>query len=135
MKFINAFFAVLFMIAALIQLNDPDPLLWMGVYGYGAFICVLAILGKDNIVWHYTGIILFLSYALYLFFTPDGVLSWATQHGAENITGTMLEEKPWIESTREFFGLLILSFVLFLNLIFRKKRKRTPPIMTENQLK
>lgn len=120
MKLINAFFVFIFSISAVIQYNDPDPLLWIGIYGYGALVCLLAILGKDNKILHYAGIGIFLAYALYLFFIPDGVLSWITRHGAENITGSMSDEKPWIESTREFFGLLILSFALLLNLIFRK---------------
>lgn len=127
MKFTNAFFTVIFIISAGIQYNDPDALLWMGIYGYGALVCLLAILGKDHFIWYYAGLTFFLAYAFYLFFIPNGVLSWVTQYDAENITGSMLEEKPWIESTREFFGLLILSFALFLNLFFRKKRKHTTP--------
>ena len=122
MKLINAFFVIIFTISAIIQYNDPDPLLWIGIYGYGAFVCLLAIFRKDNRMLHYAGMILFLSYALYLFFVPDGVLSWITEHDSENITGSMTEEKPWVENAREFFGLLILSFALFLNLIFRKNK-------------
>ncbi|WP_051205496.1 transmembrane 220 family protein [Salinimicrobium xinjiangense] len=124
MKLLNAFFVVIFTISAVIQYNDPDPLLWMAIYGYGALVCLLALLGKDHIVLHYAGILIFLTYALYLFFVPDGVLSWITEHDAENITGSMSEEKPWVESTREFFGLLILSFALLLNLIFRKNKNQ-----------
>lgn len=123
MKFLNAFFVIIFLISAGLQYNDPDPLLWMGIYGYGALVCLLAIFGKDNKILHYVGILIFLAYALYLFFIPDGVLSWLTEHGAENITGSMSNEKPWIEYTREFFGLLILSFALLLNLIFRKRNQ------------
>ncbi|AVR46569.1 hypothetical protein C7S20_15575 [Christiangramia fulva] len=122
MKFLNAFFVIIFTISAVIQYNDPDPLLWMVIYGYGALVCLLAIFRKDNRMLHYAGILIFLAYALYLFFIPDGVLSWITRHGAENITGSMSDEKPWVEYTREFFGLLILSFALFLNLIFRKNK-------------
>lgn len=125
MKDLNAFFVTIFTISAVIQYNDPDPLLWIGIYGYGALVCLLAILGKDNKVLHYAGILIFIAYALYLLFIPEGVLSWITQHDAENITGSMSDEKPWIEATREFFGLLILSFALLLNLVFRKNRNQT----------
>lgn len=124
MKLLNAFFAVIFTISAIIQYNDPDPLVWISIYGYGAIVCLLAIFEKDNKILHYAGIFLFLAYALYLFFIPNGVFSWITVHGAENITGSMSDEKPWIEATREFFGLLILSFALLLNLIFRKNKNR-----------
>ncbi|MCY2685671.1 transmembrane 220 family protein [Salinimicrobium sp. TH3] len=120
MRIFNALFAIIFLFSAIVQYNDPDPLLWMVIYGYGALVCLLAILGKDNKILHYAGILIFLAYALYLFFVPKGVLSWLTEHAAENITGSMSDEKPWVEYTREFFGLLILSFALFINLIFRK---------------
>lgn len=120
MKLFNAFFVIIFSISAVIQYNDPDPLLWMVIYGYGALVCLLAVFRKDHRILHYAGILIFLAYALYLFFLPKGVLSWLTEHGAENITGSMSDEKPWVEYTREFFGLLILSFALLVNLIFRK---------------
>jgi hypothetical protein len=32
--------------------------------------------------------------------------------------------KPWIEETREFFGLVILIFVLLINLIWLSKNKK-----------
>lgn len=123
MKLLNAFFVIIFTISAVIQYNDPDPLLWMFIYGYGVLVCLLAMVGKDIEWLHYAGIVLFLSFSLYLFLIPNGVLSWITEHDAENITGSMSETKPWIEATREFFGLLILSFALLLNVIFRENRK------------
>lgn len=125
MKLLNAFFAVIFTISAIIQYNDPDPLLWICIYGYGSLVCLLAILEKDAKILHYAGIFVFIAYALYLFFIPNGVLSWVTEHRAENITGSMSDKKPWVESTREFFGLLILSFALLLNLTFRKFKKQS----------
>lgn len=122
MKILNAFFAVTFLVSAFIQYNDPDPALWMAIYGYGALACSLALIKKDNRIWHLVGVSFFLAYAVYLFFAPDGVLSWITKQGAENITGPMAHEKPWVELTREFFGLLILSFAHLLNLFFRFKK-------------
>ncbi|RYY15707.1 MAG: hypothetical protein EOO04_28200 [Chitinophagaceae bacterium] len=61
-------------------------------------------------------------YALLLFFEKDGVLSWLTTHNAENIAGSMKASKPWIEDTREFFGLAILITVFSINLV-KSKRK------------
>lgn len=126
MKIVNAFFAVIFVISAVVQYNDPDPEMWMAIYGYGALICILSFLRKDNKIWHYIGLAFFLSYAVYLFFIPNGVLSWITDHRASSITGPMAHDKPWIEAPREFFGLIILSFALLLNLFFRKKEIGKP---------
>ena len=126
-KIVNAFFAVIFLVSAAIQYNDRDPYLWMSIYGYGALVCILAVFRKDSKILHYAGLVVFVSYAIYLFFAPNGVYTWFSLHSAENITGSMSDDKPWIEATREFFGLLILSFAHILNLLFRKSliNKRT----------
>ena len=68
------------------------------------------------------GILMYITYALLLFFDADGVVSWATKHHAENIATTMKAEQPWIEETREFGGLIILITVLFLNYLKGKKQ-------------
>ena len=126
-KIANSFFAVIFFVSAFVQHNDPDPFFWMSIYGYGALVCILAIFQKDSKILHYAGLAVFVSYAIYLFFAPNGVYTWFSLHSAENITGSMSDDKPWIEATREFFGLLILSFAHILNLLFRKSliNKRT----------
>ena len=40
-KLVNAIMAGLFLISALVQLNDPDPLAWMAVYSLCAVTCLL----------------------------------------------------------------------------------------------
>jgi len=67
--------------------------------------------------------LIFTGYAFYLFFTEDGVLDWIEEHHAENIAGSMKASTPWIEDTREFFGLVILILVLGINLLYARKRK------------
>jgi phage-related holin len=71
------------------------------------------------------GMIIYTGYAIYLFFAKDGVLDWISQHHAENIAETMKATKPWIEETREFFGLVILIVVLGVDYFYGKwKLKR-----------
>jgi hypothetical protein len=55
-------------------------------------------------------------YAVYLLLDKNGVLSWANEHAAESLVTSMKAEKPWIEETREFGGLLILIAVFAVNL-------------------
>jgi hypothetical protein len=50
-------------------------------------------------------------------------MDWMTKHNAEDIAATMKAEKPWIEDTREFFGLLILIIVLAINYFYARKKK------------
>jgi hypothetical protein len=49
------------------------------------------------------------------------VLSWLNEHNAENIAASMKASAPWIEETREFFGLLILIIVLMINYFVSQK--------------
>lgn len=46
MRIANRVFGGLFALSVLVQLNDPDPLLWMLVYGAATAACVLRELGK-----------------------------------------------------------------------------------------
>ncbi|HEY1063302.1 MAG TPA: transmembrane 220 family protein [Daejeonella sp.] len=121
MKIFNFIFLILFVISAGLQYNDPDPALWILIYLFGAMICFFAIRKQNYPRLTLAGIILLFIYAIYLFFDKDGVLSWLTKHQAENIAGSMKASSPWIEETREFFGLAILISVLSVNLLTSKK--------------
>ena len=63
-------------------------------------------------------------YALYKVFDANGLIDWATKHDAENIAETMKAEKPWIEESREFFGLVILIVVLLINYFYAKHKMK-----------
>lgn len=123
MKVFNIVFCVLFIIFAALQYNDPDPYLWMPIYLYGAVLCWLAFRGKPYPGAYLSGIAVYTLYAVYKFLEKNGVWDWATKHNAENIAGTMKAETPWIEDTREFFGLFILIAVLFINYRYTKRKK------------
>jgi hypothetical protein len=70
------------------------------------------------------GLIGYTGYGIALLFDKTGVLNWIEEHQAENIVQSMKATKPWIEETREFFGLLILIFALVINMIWLGKRNR-----------
>lgn len=123
MKIFNILFSVLFLISAVLQYNDPDPYTWIPIYLYGAILCWLAFRKKFYPAAYIVGIIGFAAYAVYFFFTENGVLDWMQKHDAENIATSMKATKPWIEDTREFFGLVILIIVLLANLVYAKKRR------------
>src|SRR6476620_924188 len=123
MKLFNFLFIILFVLFAALQYNDPDPYIWIPIYGYAAVLCWFAFKGKYYPRAYTIGITVFLAYALFLVFTKNGVIEWATEHHAENLVQTMKAEKPWIEDTREFGGLVILITVLLINYFHSKKRK------------
>ena len=122
MKVFNIFFIVVFILSAALQYNDPDPYIWVPIYLYGAYLCYQAIYKKYNPTLYIVGLIIYVGYAVYLFFDKQGVLNWAGEHNAESITQTMKATKPWIEETREFGGLVILIVVLIINTVWLKKR-------------
>ena len=122
MKAFNLFFCLLFIFSAALQYNDPDPYIWMPIYMYGAVLCWLAFRNKFYPKAYLIGIIIYAVYAIGLFFWKNGVLDWATKHNAEDIAATMKAEKPWIEETREFFGLIILLVVLTVDYFYAKKK-------------
>ncbi len=123
MKIFNIFFCVLFILFAALQYNDPDPYIWIPIYCYAAVLCWLAFKNRFYPKAYIAGISVYLLYAIFLFFTKNGVLDWANEHNAENLVQTMKAEKPWIEDTREFGGLLILIVVLLIDYLNSRKKK------------
>ena len=123
MKVFNLLFCLLFVFSAALQYNDPDPYIWMPIYMYGAILCWLVFRNKYYPKAYLIGIAVYIVYAIGLFFWKNGVLDWVTKHNAEDIAATMKAEKPWIEETREFFGLLILVVVLLVNYFYSRKRR------------
>lgn len=127
MRNVNYIFALLFILFAALQYNDPDPYIWIPIYLYAAFLCYQAAQKKYNRVLYAIGFAVFIGYAVYLFFDKTGVLNWAGQHNAENIAQTMKATKPWIEETREFGGLAIILVVMAIN-FFRLRRYGKPTV-------
>lgn len=123
MKLFNIIWCILFIIFAGLQYNDPDPYIWMPIYLYGAACCALAVMGKFYRKAYVAGSLVYLCYAVYKFFDQNGVWDWATRHHGENIAETMKASQPWIEETREFFGLFILIAVLMIDYIYAGRKK------------
>lgn len=123
MKIFNITFVVIFIFFAALQYNDPDPYVWMPIYLYSSWLCYQASKKRFYPKAYLAGLIVYAAYAAYLFFDKTGVLDWAKQHHAESIVQTMQAEKPWIEETREFGGLLILIVVILINWGYFKRGK------------
>jgi hypothetical protein len=123
MKIFNLIFCILFILFAALQYNDPDPYIWIPIYGYAAVLCWMAFKGRYFPKAYLFGILVYLGYAVYLFFEKDGVYDWLTVHNASTITGSMKAEAPWVEDAREFFGLLILIVVLGIDWWYARKRR------------
>ncbi len=112
---LNALFFISFLGFAWVNLNDKDAWLWVSIYVAAALCCGLAAFHL-----YYPWVYLFLMgfylvYATILFFARDGVRDWIVKYNKPSIVETMQATKPYIEKTREFFGLLIITAALLLN--------------------
>lgn len=112
---LNIIFCIAFLWFTYLNFNDPDAWLWVSIYLFAALSCGAAVFGFHFPVAYLVAVGLYLAYALVLFFIRDGVWDWFTKYRMQNIAATMQATKPWIEKTREFFGLLIISGALLIN--------------------
>jgi len=109
---VNIIFCTAFLAFAYVNLNDADAALWVTIYMVAAICCGLAAYGLFYPAIYLTAIAFYLVYAALLFFAKDGVRDWIVKYHRPSIVETMQAGKPYIEKTREFFGLLIASAAL-----------------------
>ena len=114
---LNVIFCIAFLWFAKFNLNDSDSWLWVPIYVVAAILCGLAAFKIYLPAISIIAVAFYLIYATILFFVENGVKDWITKYNMEHIAETMQATKPYIEKTREFFGLLIISSALILNLI------------------
>ena len=117
----NYIFAGLFTIFALLQINDPDPYVWIPIYGVAALICIFNAKKKYDRFAHLVILACCIIYGINLLIKSDSVVSWFNDHNAESLVESMKATKPCIENTREFGGLLIISIVISINIFKHKK--------------
>jgi hypothetical protein len=117
----NYIFAGLFTIFALLQINDPDPYVWIPIYGVVALICFFNAKKKYDRFAHLVILACCIIFGINLLIKSDSVVSWFNDHNAESLVESMKATKPWIENTREFGGLLIITIVTSINIVKHKK--------------
>jgi hypothetical protein len=123
MKVINFFLAVVFVLFAFVQVNDPDPVIWILIYGAMAVICVLAMFSFYPRKFLIGLLVLFVLYGLV--FIP-GVIEWLKQDNKSALFDEIAKMRhPYIEETREFLGLFICIAVLVLQLVRAEKLRKT----------
>lgn len=103
-KAIHWIICVIFLLFAFVQLNDPDPAIWVIVYGMVAVlfgIGVFKMIPKLLVYALMTGLFIFSMFHIQYFF------DWISSSDKSALFGEMIYEKPYIEGTREFLGLMI----------------------------
>jgi Transmembrane family 220, helix len=112
---LNCIFCLSFVVFAYLNLNDVDPWLWIPIYMSAAICCALAIFEMYYPSVYILLMLFYLIYAGILFFAKDGVRDWIFKYKKESLVQEMQATKPYIEQTREFFGLLIITGALIIN--------------------
>ena len=89
---------------------------------YPALLCYWELKQKSiNKKAYIGGFLIFGAYAIYKLFDTNGIIDWIKFHNASSIAATMKAEVPWVEESREFFGLSIILAVMAFNYYKSKK--------------
>lgn len=119
MRYIALFFAVVFIWFAYLQLNDPDPVLWVVLYLIPVYVSLMTFFRKTNLE---------LLIVLSVLYTSYAINSWLqmTQWEGFFTEGSGMEMKSVNqELAREAIGLMICvaAYLVLIVLPFRKKDK------------
>ena len=118
---VNIFLAFVFILFAIVQLNDPDPISWFSIYLLRAVLCAISILRRIPLALLYGfGLVLIFYAAMHLEFAVEWILS----ENKSELFGEMQEEKYYLEGTREFLGLMIAIAALVLLVTQQKTHPR-----------
>lgn len=119
-KIIQAFFALILVSFAILQLNDPDPILWTVFYLICALVPALAIFGKPNRLMFWIAATLSV---IAMGFYFHGAYTYYQHSNEEALMQSMNPTKPYIEEAREFLGSLIALFLIGVSYYLQKNSR------------
>ena len=108
-KIFNIICFLLFTLFAVVQLNDPDPILWVVIYLSVGIVCLISnhiLIPKVLISLFVIGLAIYAAMHFNLF------LDWLYTENKSEIFGEMIYEKPYLEASREFIGLCLAILAL-----------------------
>jgi hypothetical protein len=110
MKIVSVLFVLLFSVFAIVQFNDPDPLLWGSLYLLMAGVSTAAFFGKlpNYLVIGLMALCLFMMAGLW-----SGTMQWFNSPERTLIFDDIAKmQNIYIEEAREFLGLSICLIAL-----------------------
>jgi len=120
MKVLNLVLAAMFLLFAFVQVNDPDPVLWILIYGIMAVACILAAFRQ---VYQVPLLVLLVGLIAYSFVYVPGVLEWFQSEDRSLLFADIAKmQYPYVEEAREFLGLMICILVLIMHLVSHRRR-------------
>ena len=117
-KIINIILFFIFVVFAIMQLNDPDGWLWFAIYLTVAVICLYSSFRTlpKSILW-----IITIALLVYSGFHFSLFMDYLQTNNKEELFGEMVYKKPYLEGTREFLGLLIAA----VGVLYQLKKHKT----------
>jgi hypothetical protein len=87
-----------------VQLNDPDPFIWVSIYLVIAIFSLVSIFRKiPRLLLYGFGIVLLFYASMHI----EYFIAWLMSENKSDLFGEMKEDKIYLEGTREFLGLVI----------------------------
>ncbi len=118
MRYLFLLLSAVMLSFVVVQFNDPDPLLWMTIYGSVALYLALAAFKIYFSVPMYIQMALMAAGIFYLF---PSVLDWINLENGQNLMQSMDNSKLYIEETRECGGLFVALLMMIL-VAFKAKK-------------
>lgn len=118
MRIVSSIMLILLLSCVAVQYNDPDPVRWMLIYGYGALVTGMAI-AKRYTVLAPIGAILYL--AGFIYWIPGATVA----DPSHIFTDLQMHEKG-VEEVREAVGLLLCAvWMTVLSVVWLRNRRTT----------
>jgi hypothetical protein len=122
--------ALMFLLFAALQYNDPDPGLWMLVYGSIFGVCLAAAFNRFSL-----GLMIPMAggYLILSAMHVEGMLEWLRSPNRKMIFDDLAKmQYPYIEEAREFLGLLMcvatLLYLFYRQRAFTKKTAKAETV-------
>ena len=115
-KVINSLLFLVFILFAFVQFNDPDPVIWITIY---ALVAAISLLGNFRVIPRKMIYTLFFGFLIYAGYHFLYFIDFLQIEDKNELFGEMVYEKPYLEGTREFLGLVLAAFAL----LFQLKKK------------
>jgi hypothetical protein len=123
MKIVNFILAIMFLAFAFVQINDPDPAIWILIYGAMAVLAIMAMFEYYPKKFLIGLVVLYLAYSIYYF---PGVREWLGHDNKSQLFDDVAKmEHLYIEESREFLGLMICVIVLIFYIVRSLKKRIT----------
>lgn len=104
LRLLNAVMCLLYLVSCAVQINDPDPWVWIAMYGFCALVSFAAMLGRYS---SFPLLSLLVLVPWFLVLMPKEIGPWLQ-----------------IETAREAGGLLFcIVWMIVLTLVWRSRRK------------